>query len=93
MSIKVSFSRYCIGSGREQYNKKPCVCSRCLTERGETPDAYTELVSQINSAYNKFEFENSYTKIFIKGTDNQVKDTQLRLRDLIESLTEIKNNL
>lgn len=84
--IIISFSPYCIGENRDQYKRKLCQCNRCLIKRGEVPDEYTELISQIHSCFNKYELNESTSKIIAKDNEQKQKYAKHDLIDLIQNL-------
>ena len=84
--ITVSFSPYCIGEDRDQYKRKKCMCSRCLTRRGEVPDEYTELIAHIHSCFNKYELHEGTSKIIAKDREQKLKYAKSDLKDLIMHL-------
>jgi hypothetical protein len=91
MAIKISFSRYCIGKGSEESNRKPCGCKRCLTLAGKEVTEYTELKAAVHSTFQKYELDESVTNILPKTLEDQLKWERDNIKDLIQNLQWILN--
>ena len=86
MAIKITFSRYCIGKDREKFFRRKCECERCLTEEGKEVTEATILSSKVNSAINKFEINQSTTRVLSKTVERAVSFTEFDIRELIREL-------
>lgn len=90
MSITISFEPDCSGWERENYSANRCVCDRCVTLRGDTPNEHTRILAKVGKAIQKFDMDESLSIFRTKtGVEDKIGYTKFAIRDLIRELSWI----